>query len=367
MLIEFDGISSVSEYIKTIETLIREKQNQKYEKYINVSILIEGLKFELSNLTLDETLSREELYRRALKRKKAEQEIERLQIFQKNNKSNYMYNDRTNWQTSQLMKYRFFYRGHYDYKNYRLVPSVMRNGSAGNELEKEDYYYHEIKVQCADKFNGCSHIDQLVLMQHYDCPTRLLDVTSNPLVALFFACKNYGCKKCNTANEGAVYIFAIPENEVLYYDSDRAKMLSCLPRFTYEDKKELYSACVTRIIKGGVFDAKNNGSIVERLYHEIKTETPSFEKKIDPVDLLSSYFVQPLKLNSRILKQDGAFIINGLNLDCEEVEQKIRDMVFQVIKIKDQHKILAELDRLGINEATLFPEVDKVASYLKQR
>ena len=28
---------------------------------------------------------------------------------------------------------------------------------------------------------------------------------------------------------------------------------------------------------------------------------------------------------------------------------------------------LAELDRLGINEATLFPEVDKVASYLKQR
>ena len=37
-------------------------------------------------------------------------------------------------------------------------------------------------------------------------------------------CKNYGCKKCNTANEGAVYIFAVPENEVLYYDSDRAKM-----------------------------------------------------------------------------------------------------------------------------------------------
>jgi len=40
-------------------------------------------------------------------------------------------------------------------------------------------------------------------------------------------------------------------------------------------------------------------------------------------------------------------------------------MVYYRIRIENQKGILKELDKIGINEATLFPEIDKVAEYLK--
>ena len=40
-------------------------------------------------------------------------------------------------------------------------------------------------------------------------------------------------------------------------------------------------------------------------------------------------------------------------------------MVSQEIIVNNRDIILDELDSIGINEATLFPEIDNVANYLK--
>lgn len=274
-------------------------------------------------------------------------------------------NDRYDSKLNEHPQYRFYYRGHYK-STYELLPSVFRESS----WNKEDNYYHEIMVHCPQHFQYSSHLDKLVTMQHYDCPTRLLDVTSNPLVALFFSCKNYGCKKCEKSDEGEVLVFPVLSREVVYSDSDRALMLSCLPRFSKEDKIELYNITQKSLING-TYKQRKGGSryesdVVERFFHEITTELPSFKREIKPIDILQPLFVQPNKTNGRILKQDGAFIINGLSKDADEAKNKLLAIKHTSIKVKNQEKILKELSVMGINEASLFPEVDKVANYLKE-
>lgn len=259
----------------------------------------------------------------------------------------------------------FYYRGQYGV-GYKLLPKIMRD----KNLSKESKIYHEIMVNCATDFKGLSHLDKLVYMQHYDCPTRLLDVTKNPLVALYFACKNFNCQTCKSENDGKVYIFAIPEDKVTYSDSDRALMLSCLPKFSEGDKNKLLKKCVEYIYLGKIFDEQCHEEIVERFLHEVRSELPAFRKKINPKDLLDSIIIQPNKMNARILRQDGAFIISGLSQHVKEEHQKLASKVYAeiVIKGKDNMKsILDDLNKLGINEATLFPEVDNVAHYLHEQ
>lgn len=256
----------------------------------------------------------------------------------------------------------FFYRGLYDV-SYDLKPSCVR----GSSYTKEKYYYDNIKVLCSHYFSGKSHLNDLVTMQHYDAPTRLLDVTSNPLVALFFACKDFTGK--NDSSRGKVCVFAELYPRILFSDSDRAVILSCLAKFSYEEQQKIYDTCIKKIIKDGFFakfDASNNGRIIEKLYHEIRTER-DFDKMIYACDILNSYFIQPQKTNPRIQNQSGAFLLCGLSKNPDEYNKRVEEKVLVTIKIENRDSILKELDRININEASLFPEIDKVATYLKNQ
>lgn len=82
-----------------------------------------------------------------------------------------------------------FYRGHAD-KNWELLPSIFRTP---NGVEKEHLLFRDMVAHEPQSFSECkSALDYLVQMQHYGLPTRLLDMTTNPLVALYFACQSVG-------------------------------------------------------------------------------------------------------------------------------------------------------------------------------
>ena len=70
--------------------------------------------------------------------------------------------------------------------SWSLTPSIFRSPKG---LEKEHLLFRDMVARMPQSFSGCkSTLDYLVQMQHYELPTRLLDVTTNPLVALYFAC-----------------------------------------------------------------------------------------------------------------------------------------------------------------------------------
>lgn len=79
-----------------------------------------------------------------------------------------------------------FYRGQSNVQ-YNLKPSVLRDD---RRTSCEDKMYLKVLSECYNEFTpDMTLITLLSKIQHYGVPTRILDLTTNALVALYSACK----------------------------------------------------------------------------------------------------------------------------------------------------------------------------------
>ena len=255
---------------------------------------------------------------------------------------------------------KIFFRGNSNV-SYLLIPSVFRKEQW---LKNERLMYQELKINCANDFNQMDgHLETLAEMQHYGLPTRLLDITKNPLIALYFACEN------SESNSGEVIIFGIQKENIKYPQSDTAVILASLPLFTYEEQKRFYNYS-----KKSYSNIEDFNKDIERLVQEVRIERPGFVGKIKQDDLRRCIVVIPTKNNRRLENQEGAFIICGLldekygNSNRNTIdEMRVRNTEGKklICIINDKEKLLKQLNSLGINKSKVYPEIDDVADYIK--
>jgi hypothetical protein len=248
------------------------------------------------------------------------------------------------------------------------VPALFRSDLLRLEQNEKRAVRDLISVHPNEFALDDSMFDKLVRMQHFGLPTRLMDVSRNPLVALYFA-TDPGDPH-DSPSDGAVTAFAIPEGREKYFDSDSVSCLANLANMTAKEKDEIVA--VRRARPSGTTKADeikriNAEDVIQRLHQFIRVEKPHFLPIIDPIDLFKPYFVHPKMSNRRILSQAGGFIIHGLippkriNFAHNIVETKF------VIPQAAKAGLRQALDLLGINDSTLFPELDRAAKRIKER
>ena len=248
-----------------------------------------------------------------------------------------------------------FYRGHAS-KSFVPLPAIFRHQDNNPQNEKfilrEDELFHNLITRCPSDFINCSStFDYLVKMQHYGLPTRLLDITSNPLVALYFACNAFIPKssKDSSADDGQVLIYQVPNDQIKYYHSDTVSLVSNLAKV------------------GEGFNISSDDDI-ERFIHTIQAEKPYFKNKINKDHLRSVICVRPKLDNPRIIKQSGAFFLFGmgnLKTDSISIDEKFKPKLKHLeIPKGSKQNLLNELETLSISQGTLFPEIDSVARFL---
>ena len=194
------------------------------------------------------------------------------------------------------------YRGHSSI-GYDLKPSIGRNNYS-IETEKEVFYEFKQKYHLYSRERMQNDMEVLFLAQHYGLPTRLLDWTYNPMVALYFACRS------NFSKDGAIY-------------------------------------CLT--LKG-----------MERADSNINPMLPQSFDEI--IAYKKNMYIAPDYMDIRYANQKSLFLL------CSQPQRKFTftEPAFKIC-IDSKKQLLKELSMLGYDELLLFPQLDSLCNDIKRK
>ena len=117
-----------------------------------------------------------------------------------------------------------------------------------------------------------------------------------------------------------------------------------------------------------LFERFNQQKNIRTLLQIVRKDKPSFLSEINPKDLFKVYCVKTKLANSRIARQQGAFLIFSIT-SSKVFPTYIPESWFRkiernkiIVKAESKIKILKELKAFGISKQILFPELESQAS-----
>lgn len=261
-----------------------------------------------------------------------------------------------------------YFRGQ-DAEFWDIEPSVFRNGMLSVEHRLMQIPLQKIPTEFKE-FHTV--FDVMTKYQHYGMCTRLLDLTTNPLVALYFACKQHGeesyigddNEKSSHEPYGVIYF---TQNYYPSLPTDvEVQIISSLANYDLS-KENTVKDILLRLKRDNIIDEEMMNKWLQ------KDGFTEFVKIIQ-----SNYMVVPTYTNERLRKQSGVFLLasmfsvsNGADISKSVVSKSRGNLrgafekEFFFVRGENKEEILKELDLYNINEATLFPELEHQLSYIK--
>ncbi len=223
----------------------------------------------------------------------------------------------------------FWFRGNANIE-WRLIPSALRFTSSSKRnavlnLLNDFKRYGELKLQKAP--NADQEFKWVQLAQHYGLPTRLLDWTKNAAIALYFACQPQKNEN-EVEKDGAVFLL----NPI---DLNKAA-------FPMEPR---------------IFDLNQD---VELISNYLKLDGAKQKNGLNTIA------VNPPWNSERIMLQQGVFTLHGSKVFTLTGNQ-VPSLVHLKIEKDYKRSLLDELERIGVNEMSIFPEAEHMCRYLKWR
>ncbi len=258
---------------------------------------------------------------------------------------------RDSW-NDEIQRFRspFVFRG-LSNKNYRLLTSLIRLDGSFKALEK--HLLRSFRKYGEDISEKCSSIWHLLtIAQHYGLPTRLLDWTYSPYVALHFATANHA----KYDKDGAIWVINFQQAHNLLPD----ELKKCL---VAEGAQAFTVELLSNLFRTGVDDSLSD----ETSFHDVIR----FLEKFDTYDKHNSEFLlffEPPSMDERIVNQYALFSVMP---NCERAIDdwlNLHPELFRriIIPASKKWEFRDKLDQCNITERVLFPGLDGLSSYLKR-